>query len=65
TAKRHHGEGIGEHMLSAALDRVTRIAKEVGGIGLVVNAKPNAVDFYKRYGFEQIADHPQNLFLPL
>ncbi|MDP3512195.1 MAG: GNAT family N-acetyltransferase [Sulfuritalea sp.] len=65
TAKRHQGKGIGEHMLFDAIDRVTRIAQEVGGIGLVVNAKPNAVDFYKRYGFEQIADHPQNLFLPL
>lgn len=65
TAKRHQGKGIGEHMLFDAIDRVTRIAQEVGGIGLVVNAKPNAVDFYKHYGFEQIADHPQNLFLPL
>lgn len=65
TAKRLQGKGIGEHMLFDAIDRVTRIAQEVGGIGLVVNAKPIAVDFYKRYGFEQIADHPQNLFLPL
>lgn len=65
TAKQHYGKGIGEHMLFDAIDRVTRIAQDVGGIGLVVNAKPNAVDFYKRYGFEQMADHPQNLFLPL
>lgn len=65
TAKPHQGKGIGEFMLFDAIDRVTRIAKEVGGIGLVVNAKPTAVDFYKRYGFEQMADHPRNLFLPL
>jgi len=65
TAKRHQGEGIGEHMLFDAIDRVTRIAKEVGGIGLVVNAKQSAVEFYKRYGFELMADHPHNLFLPL
>jgi GNAT superfamily N-acetyltransferase len=65
TDKQHQGQGIGEHMLFDAIDRVTRIAHEVGGIGLVVNAKPSAVDFYKRYGFEQMADHPQNLFLPL
>lgn len=65
TAKQHQGQGIGEHMLFDAIDRVARIAKEVGGIGLVVNAKHTAVDFYKRYGFEQMADHPQNLFLPL
>lgn len=65
TAKRHQGNGIGEYMLFDAIDRVTRIAREVGGVGLVVNAKPNAVNFYKSYGFEQIADHPQNLFLTL
>ncbi|HJV26063.1 MAG TPA: hypothetical protein VJ673_10250 [Aromatoleum sp.] len=45
TAKGHGGKGIGEHMLLDAIDRVTRIAHEVGGIGLVVNAKSSAVDF--------------------
>jgi GNAT superfamily N-acetyltransferase len=65
TAKSHERKGIGEHMLFDAIDRVTRIAKEVGGIGLVVNAKPSAVAFYTRYGFEQMADHQLNLFLPI
>ena len=65
TALDHRGKGIGEFMLFDAIDRATRIAGEVGGIGLVVNAKPSAVAFYQRYGFEQMADHPQNLFLPL
>lgn len=65
TATQQQGKGIGECMLFDAIDRVTRIANEVGGIGLVVNAKPSAVDFYKRYGFEPMADHPRNLFLPL
>jgi GNAT superfamily N-acetyltransferase len=64
-AKGRERKGIGEHLLFDAIDRVTRIAGEVGGIGLVVNAKPAAVDFYKRYGFEQMADHPLNLFLSL
>ena len=65
TAKSHERKGLGEYMLFDAIDRVTRIAKDVGGIGLVVNAKPSAVGFYNRYGFEQMADHPLNLFLPL
>ena len=51
-------------MLFDAITRTTRIANEIGGIGLVVNAKPTAVNFYQHYGFEQMADHPQNLFLP-
>ena len=50
-------------MLFDAIDRVIRIASEVGGVGLVVDAKPQAVDFYKRYGFETMADHPLHLFL--
>lgn len=65
TAKGHARKGIGETMLFDAIDRVTRIASEVGGTGLVVNAKAAAVDFYKRYGFEPMADHPLNLFLSL
>lgn len=65
TALQHQRKGIGEYLLFDAIERVTRIVKEIGGIGLVVNAKSSAVDFYQRYGFEQMADHPQNLFLPL
>lgn len=64
TAMQHRRKGIGEHLLFDAIDRVTRIATEVGGIGLVVNAKLSAVDFYQQYGFEPMADHPLNLFLP-
>jgi hypothetical protein len=64
TAIGHQGKRIGEFMLFDAIARTTRIADEIGGVGLVVNAKPAAVDFYRRYGFEQMADHPQNLFLP-
>ena len=64
TALSHRGKGIGEFMLFDVIDRATRISGEVGGIGLVVNAKHSAVGFYQRYGFEQMADHPQNLFLP-
>lgn len=65
TSIHHRGLGIGAHLLFDAIDRVTRIAGDVGGVGLVVNAKPGAVEFYRRYGFEQMADHPLNLFLPL
>jgi len=64
---RYRGQGlrIGELLLFDAINRVTRISNDVGGIGIVVDAKPNAVNFYKQYGFEQMADHPNNLFLPI
>ena len=65
TSQSHQGKGIGEFMLFDAIDRVSRIASEVGGVGLVVNSKPPAVDFYKRYGLEPMADHPLHLLLPI
>ena len=57
--------GSASFMLFDAIDRVTRIAQEVGGVGLVVNAKPSAAGFYQQYSFEQMADHPLNLLLPI
>jgi GNAT superfamily N-acetyltransferase len=65
TANAHKGKGIGALLLFDAINRVTRISADIGGVGLVVNAKPNAIGFYAQYGFEQMSDHPNNLFLPL
>lgn len=65
TSNSYQRKGIGEFMLFDVIDRISRIATEVGGVGLVVDAKPTAVDFYKRYGFDPMGDHPQHLFLPI
>lgn len=67
TASAYQGSGrrVGEFMLFDAIDRVTRIAKEVGGFALVVNAKPSAATYYLQYGFEPMADHPLNFLLRL
>ena len=62
---RHKGQRIGESLLFDAIDRVTRISQDVGGVGIVVNAKPSAINFYQQYGFEQMSDHPFNLFTPV
>jgi GNAT superfamily N-acetyltransferase len=62
----HQGKGIGEFKLFDAIDRANRISGEVGGIGLVANAKHSAVDFYQRYGFEQMMDpSPKSVFTVL
>lgn len=65
THQSQQGRGLGEFMLFDAIDRVSRVAGEVGGVGLVVNAKPSALPFYQQYGFETMADHPLNLFLAI
>lgn len=61
----HRGQKIGQHLLFDAIDRATRAAKDVSGVGIVVNAKPTAVGFYQQFGFDLMADHPHNLFLLL
>lgn len=57
--------GLGRLLLADAINRIERLAHEIGGVGLIVDAKPAALTFYQHYGFEQLADHPMQLFLPL
>lgn len=64
-AKGQQGKRIGEFLLFDAIERVTKVAGQIGGVGLVVNAKPDAVAYYQQYGFEVMADHPHNLFLTI
>lgn len=61
----HQRQGIGEFLLIDAISHAEQAIEHVAGVGLVVHSKPDAVDFYKRYGFEEMADHPDNLFLRL
>jgi predicted GNAT family N-acyltransferase len=60
------GQGVGElllmHALKSALDQSTIIASTA----VVTDAKDErAKNFYKRYGFIELPDHPNRLFLPM
>ena len=46
------GTGLGKELLRFVLGLAVRLSDEVGCIGVVVDAKPGAADFYARYGFE-------------
>ena len=60
------GQGHGEYLLLHALERVARIAGEVGGFALFVDAKDaQAANFYQKYGFTPFSDSPLVLCLPL
>lgn len=63
-SKSHQGQGLGRLLLANAVSRLTRLSEEVGGLGIVIDAKPDAIGFYRQYGFEQLADHPAHLFMP-
>lgn len=73
-ALRVRGQGVGQALLRFALCLARRTAAEVGCVGAVVDAKPDAEAFYRRHGFEpmQLVEGalnqrpvPQPMFLPL
>jgi GNAT superfamily N-acetyltransferase len=45
------GRGLGRALLRFAIELAERMAAELGCVGLVVDAKPESEEFYRRYGF--------------
>ncbi len=73
-AKNVQGKGIGKRLLRATFDIAHEMAERTGCVGVVVDAKFDAIEFYVRYGFESLevirgmlGDRPvpQPMFLPL
>lgn len=48
------GRGLGLELLRFVLQLAVRMSDDVGCVGVVVDAKPEAVSFYAKYGFEHI-----------
>lgn len=48
---RFRGRGVGEQLLVNALDRSVSLSRQVGCRGVIVEAYPTAVEFYRKYGF--------------
>lgn len=53
---RARGLGIGEALLRSALRLATAQRDSVGCLGVVVDAKPDAIEFYRKYGFVPLED---------
>lgn len=59
------GQGHGEYLMVHAIERAARVASEIGGYAVFVDAKDEqAAAFYKRYGFVPLPDNPLILCLP-
>lgn len=48
------GQGLGRRLLRFVLELAVQMANDYGCIGVCVDAKPDAVEFYERYGFVSI-----------
>lgn len=60
------GKGLGERLLTDALKRILASAGAIGTKVVLVDAKSEgARAFYRRYGFQELADDPMTLFLPI
>jgi GNAT superfamily N-acetyltransferase len=64
--ERHQGQGIAHSLLRAVFILAQRMAIEMGCLGVVVDAKPEAVKFYEKFGFigldvmaGQLGDRPE------
>ncbi|MFW5774200.1 MAG: GNAT family N-acetyltransferase [Tangfeifania sp.] len=60
------GTGLGEHLLLDALFRSYKLSEEsIGAMAVVADPiNEKAVEFYKKYGFEQLSDSGK-MFLPM
>ncbi|MEX2642728.1 MAG: GNAT family N-acetyltransferase [Acetobacterales bacterium] len=62
----YQGHGMGGELLLAARERALRVATEVGGVALAIDAKDRrAAHWYGRFGAMPLLDDPLRLILPL
>ena len=65
-ASRLQGQGLGGQLLLAAARRCLRVAQEVGGTVLLIDAKDErAATWYASYGAMPLLDTPHTLVLSL
>ncbi len=64
--KTAQGRGLGGALLLRGADRCIRVAQDVGGVALLIDAKTDrAARWYESYGALRLDDAPLSLVLPL
>ena len=62
--ERYRGEGVGEMLLTDAINRALLAARNLAIYAIVVDAKNvRAADFYRTYGFQPFPLDPERLFV--
>ena len=65
-SKDQQGKGLGKLLLLDALARLVSIKETLGYHAVIVDAKDQAASaFYQKYGFIELPDNANRLFLPL
>ncbi len=65
-SKEFKGFGIGEMLLAGALRRALQHSRHIASLAVVVDAKDEkAAAFYRAYGFVDLPNHPNRLFIPM
>lgn len=65
-ARQFKGQGIGDILMIAAMEKFIEVFNLAGGIGLFVDAKDQkAKEFYERFGFVSLPSNEFELFLPV
>ena len=63
-SKEFRGDGLGEILLMGALERALLHSRNIASLAVVVDAKDErARNFYLSYGFVDLPDHPNRLFM--
>jgi len=68
------GKGVGQHLTRTAFSVAIELREKLGCVGVVVDAKPGAENYYSRYGFVELEviegaleerPTPKPMFVPL
>ncbi len=64
--KNYQGQGYGDTLIIDAFMRTKEMAKQIGILGMIVDAKDqNAIGFYENFGFKTLIGTKNRLVLPL
>jgi len=66
---KYQKQRLGEELLKLAIKKALELSDNLGCVGIVVDSKPKAIDFYKKFGFQEIKTITKTfttkMFLPI
>jgi len=63
--KKFQSKGIGKELLKFGIKKALELKENFGCVGIVVDAKPEAISFYEKYGFVKMNTIDKHLTTPM